>query len=101
MRHWRVAGGLLVDERGLLLVANRRQGGYEVAETTDGVETVARYIEAFDRGEPFDLVITDLSIPNGMGGVRAIEEIRQIDPEAKAIVSSGYSDDPAMADPKR
>ena len=36
-----------------------------------------------------------------MGGVRAIEEIRQIDPDAKAIVSSGYSDDPAMAEPEK
>ncbi len=84
-----------------LLVANLRQGGYEVAETADGVEAVARYIEAFDRGERFDLVITDLSIPNGMGGVKAVEEIRAIDPEAKAIVSSGYSDDPAMSQPER
>ena len=84
-----------------LLVANLRQGGFEVAETGDGVETVARYIEAFDRGERFDLVITDLSIPNGMGGTKAVEEIRAIDPDVIAVVSSGYSDDPAMADPER
>lgn len=84
-----------------LLVANLQQGGFDVTGTEDGVETVARYIEAFDRGEAFDIVITDLSIPNGMGGVKAVEEIRQIDPDAKAIVSSGYSDDPAMADPQR
>ena len=84
-----------------LLVANLQQGGFDVTGTEDGVETVARYIEAFDRGDAFDLVITDLSIPNGMGGVKAVEEIRQFDPEAKAIVSSGYSDDPAMSDPKR
>ena len=44
---------------------------------------------------------TDLSIPNGMGGVKAIAEIRQTDPEVVAIVSSGYSDDPAMADPEK
>ncbi len=84
-----------------LLVANLRQGGFEVTETEDGVETVARYIEAFDRGEPYDLVITDLSIPNGMGGVKAVEEIRGVDPGACAVVSSGYSDDPAMAEPER
>ncbi|MFP6874457.1 MAG: response regulator [Verrucomicrobiales bacterium] len=82
-----------------LLVANLQQEGFEVVETEDGVETAARYIEAYDRGEPFDLVIADLSIPNGMGGAKAIEEIMQIDPGVKAIVSSGYSDDPVMAEP--
>ncbi len=84
-----------------LLVANLEQGGFEVTGTEDGIETVARYIEAFDRGEAFDIVITDLSIPNGMGGVKAVEEIHQIAPGAKVIVSSGYSDDPAMSDPER
>ena len=42
----------------------------------------------------------DLSVPKGMGGARAIKEILQVDSEVKAIVSSGYSDDPAMADPQ-
>jgi two-component system cell cycle sensor histidine kinase/response regulator CckA len=82
-----------------LLVANLEQEGFEVVETEDGVETAARYIESYDRGDPFDLVIADLSIPNGVGGAKAIEEIMQIDPGVKAIVSSGYSDDPVMAEP--
>jgi two-component system cell cycle sensor histidine kinase/response regulator CckA len=50
-------------------------------------------------GRVYDLVILDLSIPNGMGGVRTMEKLRQIDPEVVAIVSSGYSDDPVMAKP--
>jgi two-component system cell cycle sensor histidine kinase/response regulator CckA len=54
-----------------------------------------------DSDSAFDLVITDLSIPNGMGGVKAIEEIRETDPGVIAIVSSGYSDDPAMANPEK
>ncbi len=49
----------------------------------------------------FDLIITDLTIPGGMGGLEIINEILKIDPEAKVIVSSGYSDDPAMAEYKK
>ena len=84
-----------------LLVANLEREGYEVTETEDGVDTVARYIERYQSGNPYDLVIMDLSVPKGMGGTRAIKEILNIDPEVKAIVSSGYSDDPAMANPQR
>ena len=83
-----------------LLVANLDREGYEVTETEDGVDTVARYIERYQSGNPYDLVIMDLSVPNGMGGTRAIKEILNIDPKVKAIVSSGYSDDPAMANPE-
>ena len=82
-----------------LLVANLEQEGFEVFETEDGVETVKHYIESYHQGNPFDLVIADLSIPNGVGGAKAIEDIMQIDPGVKAIVSSGYSDDPVMANP--
>ena len=82
-----------------MLVANLEQEGFEVVETEDGVDTAARYIESYRQGKPFDLVIADLSIPNGVGGAKAIEDIMQIDPGVKAIVSSGYSDDPVMANP--
>ena len=40
----------------------------------------------------------DLTIPGGMGGREAIKEILAFDPEAKVLVSSGYSNDPIMAD---
>ena len=49
-------------------------------------------------GERFDVVILDLTIPGGMGGGETIQELREIDPFVKAIVSSGYSTDPIMAD---
>ena len=55
-----------------LLVANLEREGYEVTETEDGVDTVARYIERYRAGNPYDLVIMDLSVPKGMGGVRAV-----------------------------
>jgi len=41
----------------------------------------------------------DLTIPDGMGGKEAIQEIPAINPKAKVVVSSGYSDDPIMSDP--
>ena len=51
--------------------------------------------------QPFDAVIMDLTIPGGMGGKEAIKRLLEIDPEVKAIVSSGYSNDPIMADFKK
>ena len=46
---------------------------------------------------PYDIVIMDLTVPEGMGGLTAIGQLIQIDPDVKAIVSSGYSSDPVMA----
>ena len=57
-------------------------------------------MDSYQKGKPFALGIADLSIPNGVGGAKAIEDIMQIDPALKAIVSSGYSDDPVMANPE-
>ncbi|MGV3664381.1 MAG: response regulator [Prosthecobacter sp.] len=82
-----------------LIVRNLTSNGFDVSESAEGSETVRLYQESMNQGRIFDLVILDLSIPNGMGGVRAIEKLRAIDPEVFAIVSSGYSDDPVMAKP--
>jgi len=82
-----------------LVVRGLQSQGYEVTETVDGNETVRLYQQAMLEDQPFDLVVLDLSIPNGMGGLRAIEKIRAMDPHVLAMVSSGYSDDPVMAQP--
>jgi len=50
-----------------------------------------------DSGTPVDLTIMDLTIPGGMGGKEAVRKILAINSEAKVIVSSGYSNDPVMA----
>jgi CheY-like chemotaxis protein len=63
-----------------------------------GEEALSRYINARASGEPYDLVVMDLTIPNGMGGKEAISELLKIDRKAKVIVSSGYSNDPVMGD---
>ena len=80
-----------------LIVSNLTAAGCEVTPTSEGSETVARYTEAFLQGARYDLVVMDLSIPNGMGGAQAMEKLRQLDPHVQAIVSSGYSDDPIMS----
>lgn len=72
--------------------------GYEVGFSEDGNEAIARYREARESGRPFDLVIMDLTIPGELGGREAIQKLIEIDPDVKALVSSGYSDDPIMAD---
>ncbi len=82
-----------------LMVRGLQTQGYEVIETTDGNDTVRLYQQAIAESRPFDLVILDLSIPNGMGGLRTMEKLRQMDPNVLAMVSSGYSDDPVMAQP--
>ena len=82
-----------------LIVRNLAGQGFEVTESAEGAETVRLYQENMNQGRVFDLVVLDLSIPNGMGGVRTMEKLRQLDPDVLAIVSSGYSDDPVMAKP--
>lgn len=82
-----------------LIVRGLQTQSYEVVETVDGNDTVRLYQQAMQDGRPFDLVVLDLSIPNGMGGLRTMEKLRAMDPNVLAIVSSGYSDDPVMAQP--
>ena len=72
--------------------------GFSVDQAKDGNEAVHRYVEAREAGTPYDVVIMDLTIPGGMGGKEAIKKLLDIDPGVKAIVSSGYSNDPIMAD---
>jgi two-component system, cell cycle sensor histidine kinase and response regulator CckA len=71
--------------------------GYVVVSAHEGNEAIALYEQALKSGQPFDAVIMDLTIPGGMGGKDAVIKLREIDPGVKAIVSSGYSDDPIMA----
>jgi len=71
--------------------------GYSVETALDGVEAIEKYQAANERDDAFSLVIIDLTIPGGMGGVETTKKLREIDEEVKVIVSSGYSNDPVMA----
>ncbi|MEI6155378.1 MAG: ATP-binding protein, partial [Deltaproteobacteria bacterium] len=72
--------------------------GYEVTEAQDGQEAIDAYKKAFDAGNPFDLVMLDLTVRQGMGGQMAMERLLKINPAIKAIVASGYVTDPVMED---
>ncbi len=91
------------DDEVLLKVVGEMLGdsGHQVAFALDGKEALSRYAAARQAAAPFDLVIMDLTIPGGMGGKEAIRKLLELDPEAKAIVSSGYCNDPVMAEYKR
>ena len=71
--------------------------GYESEFAKDGAEAIRMYREAKEAEKPHDAVILDLTVPGGMGGKEAIKKLLEIDPEVKAIVSSGYSDDPVLS----
>ncbi len=71
--------------------------GYEVETARDGTEALETYQKYRENGSPFDAVIMDLTIRGGMGGSEAIKKLVEIDPEVKAIVSSGYSTDTVMS----
>jgi two-component system, cell cycle sensor histidine kinase and response regulator CckA len=93
---------LMDDEEKIRDVAAEilRLTGYEVDLARDGDEAVALYKKADSEMRPYAAVIMDLTIPGGMGGKEAIETLRAIDESVIAIVSSGYSNDPIMADYK-
>lgn len=71
--------------------------GYTVATAFDGKQAIALYADALQRGEAYDCLLMDLTIPGGMSGKDALTEILKLDPQARAIVSSGYAADPVMA----
>jgi len=75
--------------------------GFTVALAANGLQAIELFKKAYEGGAPFDLIILDLTIPGGMGGVEAIVEIKKICASAVAIASSGYSDDPVMAEPEK
>jgi CheY-like chemotaxis protein len=87
------------DEEMIRHVAGEILGvlGYDVEFAREGAEAIERYRTAREEGRPFDAVVMDLTISGGMGGKDAIGKLREYDPGVKAIVSSGYSNDPVMA----
>jgi CheY-like chemotaxis protein len=95
---------LVMDDEELIRdVAGRmlHKLGYGVEYARDGAEAIEMYKKARDAGMPFDAILMDLTIPGGMGGREAIQKLLEIDPDVKAIVSSGYSDDSIMSNFKK
>ncbi len=95
---------LVMDDEDLIRTSTRiflQRLGYRVEVAPDGEEALRMYEAAYGGTEPFDAVVMDLTVPGGMGGREAMEALLKLDPRAKAVVSSGYSDDPVMADYRR
>ncbi len=95
------AGRVLVmdDEQVIRDVAGAllKSLGQSVEFASQGKEAVEKYQEAQRAGLPFDIVILDLTVRGGMGGVETLRRLTEIDPSIKAVVSSGYSDDAVIA----
>jgi two-component system cell cycle sensor histidine kinase/response regulator CckA len=72
--------------------------GYEVTLASKGAECIDLYKNSKDAGKPFNAVILDLTIPGELGGKETIKQLLELDPKVKAIVSSGYSNDPIMSE---
>ncbi|MCU0846900.1 MAG: PAS domain S-box protein [Spirochaetes bacterium] len=105
-RQWKKRSGtiLLMDDEEMILDLGKRLFGYlgfEVAAVKNGEETIGLYKKSKENGKPFDLVIMDLTIRGGMGGKDTIMHLKEYDPEIRAVVSSGYSNDPVMSEYKK
>jgi CheY-like chemotaxis protein len=92
---------LLMDDEAMLRRVGSRMiesCGCQVETASDGEEAVRIYSEAARAGRRFDAVIMDLTVPGGMGGEEALKELLKLDPEARVIVTSGYSADQVLSD---
>ncbi len=86
------------DEQPILELATLLLEQLDLAPVTakSGMQGVELYRQEYTKGKPFDLVIMDLTIPGGIGGTEALQEILAIEPAARVIVSSGYSNAPVL-----
>ena len=75
--------------------------GYDVVYAKNGEEAIIHFKEALEADTKFDAVILDLTVKGGMGGDKAIEKLLELDPDVKAIVSSGYSTSQTLANPEK
>ena len=91
------------DEPGIRVLLERilPKLGHSVTTTASGDEALLEFHRHVASGRPFDVVILDLTVPGGMGGIKTLEALRRSDPHIRAIVMSGYSSDGALADSKR
>jgi len=90
---------VLDDEESVLMVVTRwlERKGCIVEASADGRKVIEKYKDALEVGTPFDVVILDLTIPGGIGGQEVIKAILEMNPNARAIASSGYAEGQVMA----
>ncbi len=90
---------IMDDDETIQMVASAMLAaiGFSSESASDGEHALNMYRKSLDNGDPFDAIIMDLTIPGGMGGEEAVKKVLLMDPKARIIVSSGYADDPVMA----
>jgi two-component system cell cycle sensor histidine kinase/response regulator CckA len=88
---------MILDVIGLML----EKIGYQVGLAKTGAEAVELFNQALLTGNPFDAVILDSSVPGSMGGKETLAQLREVQPQVQAIISSGYANDPVMSDYKK
>lgn len=92
---------LLMDDEALIqktVSGMLKQLGYETRVADNGDDAIMEFMKAMRDSVPFDAVLIDLTVRGGKGGIETVQELLKIDPDVKAIVSSGYYNDPVMAD---
>lgn len=72
--------------------------GFEVGVARNGEQAIEMYAESLENNRPYDALVLDLTVKGGMGGKETIRKVLYLDPQARAIVSSGLSSDPIMSD---
>lgn len=91
---------LVMDDEDMvrtMISAMLEELGHEVSEAEDDRQAIEKYRKALEAGNPFDLAILDLTIPGGRGGEQVVRDILKMNEDAKVIVSSGYANNPIMA----
>lgn len=89
---------LIIDDNELVgetLKAMLEFFNFDVSVARDGSKAIEEFKSQLDSNNPFDIVFVDLVLP-GMSGKEVMQKLKEIDPEVKAVISSGYSDDPAI-----
>jgi len=92
---------LVMDDEGMVRNTLRRMLtylGYQVVFARHGAEAIAKYEQARQSGQTFAAVIMDLTIAGGMGGLQTLEELKKMDPDIRAVLTSGYRNDPVVND---
>jgi PAS domain S-box-containing protein len=92
---------LVMDDEEMIrmtLSAMLEELGYSVETCTEGSQALDLYRQASEKGDPFDLVILDLTIPGGIGGKETAQNLLAFDPRARIVISSGYAEEQLMAE---
>ncbi|HEX7509880.1 MAG TPA: ATP-binding protein, partial [Chitinivibrionales bacterium] len=102
----RMGGGNVIvidDEEIVLEVCNRmlQSLGYTASCFSDGKDAIDFYRNEIKAGRRYSVMLCDLTIPGGMGGIEAVKILRTIDTALPVFVVSGYADDPVMQHPRK